>query len=82
MVRHYGAGGFAAVSYYWILPGTNVPATVPLQNGFSLDDVDRYLSLDFQRLDIVPRARWHLVRQRAGLRPCVPRNSRLKSGRS
>lgn len=56
MARYYDACGFAGVSYYWIMPGTNVPATVPFQYGFSQEEVERYLTLDFQRLDIVPRA--------------------------
>ena len=56
MARYYQRHGFKGVSYYWVKVGTNMPATVPFQYGFSKEEVDLYLSLDFQRLDIVPRA--------------------------
>lgn len=56
MARYFAQHGFAGVSYYWIRHGTNLPATMPLQYGFSPQEVERYLSFDFQRLDIVPRA--------------------------
>jgi hypothetical protein len=56
MARYYDACGFAGMSYHWIKPGTNMPAAVPFQYGFSEEEVEIYLSLDFQRLDIVPRA--------------------------
>ncbi|MCW2387214.1 DNA-binding CsgD family transcriptional regulator [Sphingobium sp. B11D3B] len=69
MTRYYARNGFGAVSYYWVKIGTNMPATLPLQHGFSKKEVALYCSFDFQRLDIVPRAalaagvpiRWHEV---------------------
>ena len=56
MTRYFGRHGFGAVSYYWLRATTHLPATMPLQHGFSRDEIDLYLSLDFQHLDIVPRA--------------------------
>ncbi|MBU0557578.1 MAG: LuxR family transcriptional regulator [Alphaproteobacteria bacterium] len=56
MTRYYARNGFGAVSYYWVKSGTNMPATMPLQYGFSKKEVALYASFDFQRLDIVPRA--------------------------
>jgi len=56
MTRYFGRHGFGAVSYYWVRATTHLPATMPLQHGFSKEEIDLYLSFDFQRLDIVPRA--------------------------
>lgn len=56
MTRYFGRHGFEAVSYYWVRTGTNLPATIPLQHGFAKEEIELYLSHDFQRLDIVPRA--------------------------
>jgi DNA-binding CsgD family transcriptional regulator len=56
MARFYDCCGFGGMSYYWMKPGTNMPATAPLRYGFSQTEVDLYLSLDFQTLDIAPRA--------------------------
>ena len=56
MTRYFGRHGFSAVSYYWVHAGSNLPATMPLQHGFSREEMQLYLSYDFQRLDIVPRA--------------------------
>lgn len=56
MTRYFGRHGFGGVSYYWVRSATNLPATMPLQHGFSREEIDVYLSFDFQRLDIVPRA--------------------------
>ena len=56
MTRYFGRHGFDGVSYYWVRTGTNLPATIPLQHGFSKEEIELYLSYDFQRLDIVPRA--------------------------
>lgn len=56
MTRYFGRHGFGAVSYYWLRATTHLPATMPLQHGFSKEEIDLYLSFDFQRLDIVPRA--------------------------
>jgi DNA-binding CsgD family transcriptional regulator len=56
MTRYFNRHGFEGVSYYWVRTTTNLPATVPLQHGFSRDEIELYLSYDFQRLDIVPRA--------------------------
>jgi len=69
MTRYFGRNGFQAVSYYWVRATTHLPATMPLQHGFSKDEIDLYLSFDFQRLDIVPRAalaagmpiRWSMI---------------------
>jgi len=75
MTRYFGRHGFAAVSYYWVRATTHLPATMPLQYGFSKEEIELYLSLDFQRLDIVPRAalaagmpiRWSTVWQHSEL---------------
>lgn len=56
MTRYYHRHGFGGVSYYWVRTTTNLPASVPLQYGFSKSEIELYLSFDFQRLDIVPRA--------------------------
>ena len=56
MTRYFSRHGFDGVSYYWVRTSTNLPATVPLQHGFSKEEIELYLSFDFQRLDIVPRA--------------------------
>lgn len=56
MTRYCNLHGFAGVSYYWVRHATHLPATVPLQHGFSKAEIELYLSSDFQRLDIVPRA--------------------------
>lgn len=56
MTRYFSLHGFAGVSYYLVRHGTHLPATVPLQHGFSRAEIELYLSFDFQRLDIVPRA--------------------------
>ena len=56
MTRYFSRHGFEGVSYYWVRTTTNLPATVPLQHGFSKEEIELYLSYDFQRLDIVPRA--------------------------
>jgi DNA-binding CsgD family transcriptional regulator len=56
MTRYFNRHEFGAVSYYWVQNGTNLPATMPLQYGFSKKEIELYLSFDFQRLDIVPRA--------------------------
>ncbi|MBO9574492.1 MAG: autoinducer binding domain-containing protein [Sphingobium sp.] len=55
MTRYFRRHGFAANSYYLMRSGSSFPATVPLQHGFSREEVETYLSFDFQRLDIVPR---------------------------
>ena len=55
MTRYFRRHGFGASSYYIVRSGSNLPATVPLQDGFSREEIDAYLSFDFQRLDIVPR---------------------------
>lgn len=55
MTRYYIQHGFEAISYYWVRNATNLPATVPLQHGFAKEEIELYLSYDFQRLDIVPR---------------------------
>ncbi len=51
-LRHHG---FTASSYYIVRSGSNLPAALPLQHGFSREEIETYLSFDFQRLDIVPR---------------------------
>ncbi len=56
MTRYFNLHDFGAVSYYWVRNATNLPATIPLQHGFSRAEIELYLSFDFQRLDIVPRA--------------------------
>lgn len=56
MTRYFRRHGFAAHSYYLIRAGSNLPASVPLQHGFTHAEVETYMSFDFQRLDIVPRA--------------------------
>lgn len=56
MTRYFNQHGFGGISYYWVRAGTHLPATMPLQYGFSKEEIELYLSLDFQRLDIVPRA--------------------------
>lgn len=56
MTRYFSRHGFNAVSYYWVRAGSHLPATVPLQHGYTQDEIELYLSYDFQRLDIVPRA--------------------------
>lgn len=56
MTRYYSRHGFGGVSYYWVRNATNLPATIPLQHGFSREEIELYLSFDFQRLDIVPRS--------------------------
>lgn len=56
MTRYFRRHGFGAHSYYLIRAGSNLPAAVPLQNGFTHAEVEAYMSFDFQRLDIVPRA--------------------------
>lgn len=55
MARYFRRHGFDAHSYYLMRSGSNLPAAVPLQQGFTAEEVDAYLSRDFQRLDIVPR---------------------------
>jgi DNA-binding CsgD family transcriptional regulator len=55
MTRYFRRHGFSASSYYIVRSGSNLPAAVPLQDGFSHEEVEAYLSFDFQRLDIVPR---------------------------
>jgi DNA-binding CsgD family transcriptional regulator len=55
MTRYFRRHGFNASSYYIIRSGTNLPAAVPLQDGYSHEEIEAYLSFDFQRLDIVPR---------------------------
>lgn len=55
MTRYFRRHGFGASSYYIVRSGSNLPATVPLQDGYSHEEVEAYLSFDFQRLDIVPR---------------------------
>ncbi|HEY1125931.1 MAG TPA: LuxR C-terminal-related transcriptional regulator [Sphingobium sp.] len=55
MTRYFRRHGFSASSYYIVRSGSNLPAAVPLQDGFSHEEVAAYLSFDFQRLDIVPR---------------------------
>jgi len=47
--------GFSASSYYIVRSGSSLPAAVPLQDGFTREEVETYMSFDFQRLDIVPR---------------------------
>ena len=56
MARYFDSHGFGGISYYWVRSATHLPATVPLQHGFSKAEIELYLSYDFQRLDIVPRA--------------------------
>jgi DNA-binding CsgD family transcriptional regulator len=56
MTRFFRQNGFAANSYYIIRHGSSFPATMPLQHGFPRGVVEAYLSEDFQRLDVVPRA--------------------------
>lgn len=56
MTRYFGRHGFGAVSYYWLRAGTNLPAVVPLQYGFTREQRAVYRAFDFQRLDIGPRA--------------------------
>ncbi|MBO9580730.1 MAG: LuxR family transcriptional regulator [Sphingobium sp.] len=55
MTRYFRRHGFDASSYYIIRSGSNLPATPPLQDGYSHEEIETYLSFDFQRLDIVPR---------------------------
>jgi DNA-binding CsgD family transcriptional regulator len=55
MTRYFRRHGFSASSYYIIRSGSNLPAAVPLQDGYSHEEIEAYLSFDFQRLDIVPR---------------------------
>lgn len=55
MTRYFRRHGFDANSYYIVRNGTNLPATMPLQHGFSQAEIETYLSFDFQRLDIIPR---------------------------
>jgi len=55
MTRYFRRHGFGASSYYIVRSGSNLPATAPLQDGYSHEEVEAYLSFDFQRLDIVPR---------------------------
>lgn len=55
MTRYFRRNGFSASSYYIVRSGSNLPAAVPLQEGYSHAEVETYLSFDFQRLDIVPR---------------------------
>jgi len=56
MARYYSRQGFGAVTYHWVRTGTHLPATAPLQHGFSAEQLELYCSYDFQRLDIIPRA--------------------------
>lgn len=55
MTRYFRRHGFTASSYYIVRSGSNLPAAVPLQEGFSREEIETYLSFDFQRIDIVPR---------------------------
>ena len=55
MTRYFRRHGFSASSYYIVRSGSNLPASVPLQDGFLPGEVETYLSFDFQRLHIVPR---------------------------
>ncbi|OJY67474.1 MAG: hypothetical protein BGP16_02810 [Sphingobium sp. 66-54] len=56
MTRYFVRHGFGGVSYYWLRAGTNLPAVIPLQYGFTREQRAVYRAFDFQRLDIVPRA--------------------------
>lgn len=55
MCRFFKQFGFNAFSYYLLQLGVNAPAMMPLQHGHCKKARDVYLSLDYQRLDIVPR---------------------------
>jgi len=55
MTRYFRRHGFGASSYYIVRSGSNLPAAVPLQEGFSSEEIETYMSFDFQRLDVVPR---------------------------
>lgn len=77
MTRYFTRHGFSANSYYLVRTGSNQPATMPLQHGFSRDEIEVYLSFDFQKLDVVPRValaagvpiRWTEVWRKVQLRP-------------
>ncbi len=56
MTRYFRRQGFGASSYYLVRSASYAPSAVPLQDGFTREEVETYLSFDFQRLDIVPRA--------------------------
>jgi DNA-binding CsgD family transcriptional regulator len=56
MTRYFRRRGFLANSYYLVRSASNLPATMPLQHGFTRAEIEVYLSFDFQRLDIVPRS--------------------------
>lgn len=55
MTRFFRREGFSANTYYLVRTGSNQPAAMPLQTGFSREEMETYLGHDFQRLDIVPR---------------------------
>ncbi len=55
LTRYFRRNGFMASCYYIVRSGSNLPAAMPLQDGFTPREVETYLSFDFQRLDIVPR---------------------------
>lgn len=55
MTRYLRRYGFGANSYYIFRTGGSMPATPPLQHGFTRDEIEAYLAFDFQRYDIVPR---------------------------
>lgn len=55
MARLCNQLGFGAVSYNLLRTGSAQPAAVPLHHGFLPVEIETYLALDFQRLNIVPR---------------------------
>lgn len=55
MTRYFRRHGFSASNYYFIRSGSNLLSAAPLQDGFKREEIETYLSFDFQRLDIVPR---------------------------
>lgn len=77
MTRYLRRQGFGAHSYYQVRTGTHLPASVPLQHGYSRTEIEGYLAHDFQRLDIVPRialaagipVRWREVWQNEQVTP-------------
>lgn len=56
MTRFFVRQGFEATSYYLMRVGSSQVATMPVQYGYSKAVAAAYVSADFQRLDIVPRA--------------------------
>ena len=53
--KYFRDHGFGAGSYYLLRTASNQPAAIPSSFGYSREFKERYTSLDFQKLDVVPR---------------------------